>query len=95
MSESMLKSMLLTLQTYLHRELQMSIFQIHDMLDCLGERTDTVEEHISEMSKAHNKLLDAYDHHSDEIQKVKLNLEDRSRRNIKVRDIRVDSPLTN
>lgn len=64
---------------------------MHDRLDCLEERTDVVEEHITEMAKAHNELLDAHDHHTDEIQSINLklaDLEDRSiRNNIKFRGI--------
>lgn len=40
----------------------MSLSQVQDKLDCLKECSDTVEEHISEVSKAHNELLDAHDH---------------------------------
>lgn len=30
---------------------------MHDRLDCLEERTDAVEEHITEMGKAHDELF--------------------------------------
>lgn len=72
----MLKSMLLTLQSDLHRELQLYLSQVHDRIDCLEDRHDTVEEHMSEMGKAHKELFDAHDHHTDEIQRVKLKLAD-------------------
>lgn len=90
-SEAMLKSMLLTLQKDLHRELQSSISQIHDRVDCLKGRADVLEENMYKHAKAHNELLDAHDHHASEIHHIKLklaDLENRSRRNnIKFRGV--------
>lgn len=87
----MLKSLLLTLQKDLPRELHISLSKIHHRVDCLKESTDTLEKHVSEMSKAWKQLLHAHDHHSDEIQKIKLkltDLKDRSKQNnIKFRGI--------
>lgn len=65
-TEAMLKSMLLTLQQHLHRELQISMSQVYDRIDCLEERTDALEENLQDYSKAHNELLDAHDHHTEE-----------------------------
>lgn len=75
-SESMLKSLLLTLQKYSHKELQLSLPQIHDKVDCQEERTDMLEKHVGEYTKAHTELLDAHDHYTEEIQHNKLKLAD-------------------
>lgn len=68
--------MLLTLQKNLHRELQIYLSQIHDRVDCPKERADTLEEHMSDYTKANNELLDAHNHHAEEIYHIKLKLED-------------------
>lgn len=90
-TESMLKSMLLTLQKDLHRELQLSVSQIHDRVDCLEGRAHLLEDSMHDHVRAHNELLDAHEHHASEIHHMKLklaDLEDRSRRNnIKFRGI--------
>lgn len=60
-SEAMLKSMLLTLQKDLHRELQISMSQMHDRIDCLEERADSMEENMHDYSKVHNEQLDVHE----------------------------------
>lgn len=66
--------MLLTLQKDLHRELQISMSQMHDRIDCLEERADAMEENMQDYSKAHNELLDAHEHHTEEIHHIKMKL---------------------
>ena len=75
-TEVMLKSMLLTLQQDLHRELQISMSQMHDRIDCLEERADVMEENLQDYSKAHNEVLDVQEHHTEELRRIKVKLAD-------------------
>lgn len=60
-SEHSLKAMLMSLQTDLHRELKISINQIQDKVNSLEQRTDHIEQHLSETIKAHNAMVDIQD----------------------------------
>lgn len=90
-SEHSLKAMLLTLQAHLQCGLSISINQLHDKVNSLEERTDHIERHLCDATKAHNAIVDMQYDQAATIHMLHLkvaDLEDHSRRNnVKVRGV--------
>lgn len=90
-SEHSLKAMLLSLQADMHKEFSASINLLHTRIDFLEERTQHIEQHLSEATTAHNTVVEVQDEHLEAIQQLRLKVADLEylsrRNNIKIRGV--------
>lgn len=76
--------MLLTLHSDLQKDLKASITHLQEGLEAIEECTESLENQMSVVAKAHNAVVDKQDDHANIIRQLQLkkaNLADHSRRN--------------